>query len=973
MHQRGLAIIVVASCLLAGLLSRPASAQFQPPSERFDLSGTAAYNWLDGPAGVIQLEGQGREVTITLDDAQLSAKNAVLWLTPIKDAVLPEQRCQIALMGDAKLTQGSVTRGGDQLLITTTIRGPIRLTVEQRLARDQEKSDLFRSARALRDQTLQMDAVRLGRTPPDLSAALPPSTRPAPATRPAPPQTITSLQLARFQTVQTTDDRVALIASGGLLIIQSRSDGAFLQLQAERAVLFTDLRSLRDLEQADILRHVRDRLRAAYLEGDVRIALTPPAGRVMAEQRLSSERAYYDFGSDRAILTDAILLTADTRTSIPIIVRAQTVRQLAAGEFAARGVELSTSSFATPSYELAAGKAYIKQSDTGDPEIGARTSFEASHATARMWGVPLFYWPAASGTISEHGMPLRQLQIENSNRFGLGVQSTWGLFESLGKTPPRDLDARFKLDYYGDRGPAAGLDADYDGGLVSAITGEPWNFRGQLRSFFVYDTGTDEFGGDRLKLEPSQEFRGRFRWEHQHYLPDDWQVQWRAAWVSDPTFLEQWMEKEFQSNQRQDLMLYLKHQPAGGNTALTFLANYNPASFITTSDMQQEQVEIERLPQLGYYITGASAGDDTLTFYSANTLSRLKFDNSGATLAEQGFGPGLSPGLPSLGTTGTPSGETYRGDFRQELAMPLTAGQFRVVPYVIGRYTAYTNSVSGGSENRLYGGGGVRMTTAFWKVDETVESSLFDLHRMRHVVEPYANFYLSAQSTDRSKLLIYDEDVDAINEIMAAQIGVRQRWQTKRGGPGRWRSVDVFTLDIQGNFFANQPPDAELAPTGFRGLFFDSLPEASIPRNGVNIDAMWRISDTMTLLADAQYNMDKSTLATAAIGLAVRHQPNISWFIGTRYIEELNSNIATLAVEYQLTPKYSLAVGQSFDFGEGQTVGTNATLFRRFDRFVTAVRVYYDARNAVSGFSFNFYPENMAPRFATDTMRGAFE
>jgi len=40
--------------------------------------------------------------------------------------------------------------------------------------------------------------------------------------------------------------------------------------------------------------------------------------------------------------------------------------------------------------------------------------------------------------------------------------------------------------------------------------------------------------------------------------------------------------------------------------------------------------------------------------------------------------------------------------------------------------------------------------------------------------------------------------------------------------------VDFFTFNVEGNFFAHKPNDSLIAPTRFRGLFFDSLPEASI-------------------------------------------------------------------------------------------------------------------------------------------------
>src|SRR5262249_35186520 len=154
------------------------------------------------------------------------------------------------------------------------------------------------------------------------------------------------------------------------------------------------------------------------------------------------------------------------------------------------------------------------------------------------------------------------------------------------------------------------------------------------------------------------------------------------------------------------------------------------------------------------------------------------------------------------------------------------------------------DSVDGDVQNRFYLGGGLRISTALWRVYETINSDLFDIHRVRHVIEPEVNFFASTQSVDHNELFIYDSQVDQINDIQAAQIALRQRWQTKRGGPGRWRNVDFLTLGISADLFANQPPPAELAPQSFRGVFFPTLPEASIPRNSLNMDLTWRVSDT---------------------------------------------------------------------------------------------------------------------------------
>ena len=83
----------------------------------------------------------------------------------------------------------------------------------------------------------------------------------------------------------------------------------------------------------------------------------------------------------------------------------------------------------------------------------------------------------------------------------------------------------------------------------------------------------------------------------------------------------------------------------------------------------------------------------------------------------------------------------------------MNVGQFKVVPYLLGRYTVYTDSPAGGAKNRFLGGVGARISTAFWKVDDSVESDLFDLHRLRHVIEPEVNLFTSAETVHREQRL----------------------------------------------------------------------------------------------------------------------------------------------------------------------------------------------------------------------------
>lgn len=806
---------------------------------------------------------------------------------------------------------------------------------------------------------------------------LPPVPAPAtaPTTRPIRPSQRVSFEAGAADIITTPDGKVAAMLWDGVTVVRTDDLDRVVQLQAERVILFTPLNSLEELGEAEQLKRVGQVVTAAYLEGDVRILYTPTiSGR--NEQRLRADRAYYELEIDRAVLTDAVIHTMEPQRQIPLVIRADTIRQLSEGEYKADNVELTTSSFAVPSYSIKSDKAYVRQYDTGDPRYGNRTVFSAHGNTFRAYNVPFFYWPWASGSMTEQGSALREILLGSGRGFGPSVRTRWGLFETLGKIPPEDLDVSFTADYFGDRGPAGGIDADYKGGFITDTSKQPWSFIGDFRSYVVNDHGEDRLGHNRRRVDPEDDLRYRFLWEHQHFFPSDWQLQLRAGVVSDPTFLEEWFQREFNDGLPHDLSINLKRQRQ--SEAVVIAGNIQPNDFVTNAGMLQEQFEVERYPELGYYRIGDSFWNDQFTFFSANTASALHFQQSDASYADMGFRgaidpfpPGLPAGLPSIGTTGLTDDTVYRGDFRQEINYPFSAGQFRVVPYVVGRVTAYSDTPNGSDETRLYAGTGLRLSTAFWRTDDTASSDFLDIHRLRHVIEPTINLHTGISTTDREDVFIYDEQVDGINDISALQLAVNQRWQTKRGGAGRWRSVDVFTLNTELNLFLNQPDDDDLRPTMFRGLYFPTHPEASVPRNSVNIDALWRLSDSTAVFYDMQYNLDELMLATTSVGLAAQRDQRLAYFVGARYIGELNSTIASLAASYDLTPKYSFRVSQSFNLSQRRNENSSFTLVRKFDRFYMTFAFFYDAVEDESGFRFGLYPEGLGYGLTSDQFQSA--
>ena len=93
---------------------------------------------------------------------------------------------------------------------------------------------------------------------------------------------------------------------------------------------------------------------------------------------------------------------------------------------------------------------------------------------------------------------MREIGFTNRTDLGYSFLSDWGLFETLGQTPPRSLDAAYRLDYFEERGPGFGVDAAYGGGFVTEESRQPWNFKGDLKSYFINDIGTDATGSGWL-------------------------------------------------------------------------------------------------------------------------------------------------------------------------------------------------------------------------------------------------------------------------------------------------------------------------------------------------------------------------------------------------------------------------------------------------------------------------------------------
>src|SRR5438445_6136490 len=128
--------------------------------------------------------------------------------------------------------------------------------------------------------------------------------------------------------------------------------------------------------------------------------------------------------------------TVDPMRGMPIIARARTIRQLSNGEYQMEKVKLTQSSFATPSYDIGLKQAYVRQVETGDPNLGTVTNFTGRGMTFDIQGTPVFWWPVVGGSMTERGSVLRNIELSGGSKFGTGFKLDLGLFELLGKLPP---------------------------------------------------------------------------------------------------------------------------------------------------------------------------------------------------------------------------------------------------------------------------------------------------------------------------------------------------------------------------------------------------------------------------------------------------------------------------------------------------------------------------------------------------------
>lgn len=751
----------------------------------------------------------------------------------------------------------------------------------------------------------------------------------------------------------------ALLVTGGVVVqyTERRSDRT-LQLTAQQAVIFLAGETPRELFTTSA-----DKVLGVYLEGDV-IATD-------GKYTIRSPRVFYDVQRGTGSMADAVFWTYDEKLSLPLYVRAKSLRQVSAGRFEASDARLATSSFFTPHLSIGARSVTV----TRDAPVAGPSQMlmSAEGVTARFGELPFFYWPGFEGSMQE--FPLTEVGFNGSSNTGYGVKTRWNMFGLAGITPWDGVKSDLLIDGFTKRGAAIGTLATVDRA----------DLRGNLFGYVVPDDrGTDE-SPSGSRLDRSGDFRGMIFTDARVNLDNGWTAFVQGSYISDERFVDSYFRRYAETERELTNQGLLRN--ISGNSAFAITGRFSANDFIANDYLIQSQgYSVGKIPELTYVRVNDNILPDAAPGllgwnqeyrigamqmrFNEPTNREMGLDTN--ALAQQAFGQNANESLASrLRARGFTDEPILRLDTRQEVVMALDYGPVKIEPFVTARATMYDDNfkdfaTAAGSQDddrlRLWGAGGVRSSTSFQKVDKSVKSEFFDISGTRHIVEPSVTFMAAGTTRDAQSLPVYDDRVENLLQGNIVRGGVMQTWQTMRGGPGRRHTVDFLKVNADVMWSPDSTPKG--SPIG---RFYDYRPEYSQAGKFGIVDAVWQVTDSTALTSGITYDMDLNQPARTSAGVKLDHSADFSTFAELRYLNARDTTYVDLGGQLRLTPKYVTTGYATYDTDRAEVQNVTARIDREFPDLTFGLGIRYDQITDNFSFTVDFRP------LAQDSRRGQME
>ena len=932
-----------------------------------------------------------------------SSKQAVVWLQSIDQSyagrVSKAYLAQVYMQGDVSIKKGPAAlttdittafSGGNELVTRFVVNGEIFATAHERKEGDANGLEIYqKAAQALSKvqfEPFTVEEPATGYTYPEAvvpdfkyDANTPPKSREpwlieeffTPAGKALPSDGVKKAPAApaekqlqyrypiniapvgeskpQIESTVTPDGTSAATITGRFYVWQKKDEkGSMLEFQADNAVIFyrTDAIKLGGEEAGKGLL-ASGAIKAIYMNGDVVVT--------EGTRTIRAKEFYYDFEKRTGLAINAEMRNFDQQRNIPVYVRASKLRQVAENKFVGEKITLTTSEFYVPQLSVTASSIVITDEQSVQQQSAkAKANYVADlrDVRFRMGGVPVFGLPRMRATAARPDVPIKAIHMGYDNTFGMSVETRWYMSRLLGLREPEGTDSTLAVDYFGDRGVGAGAEVAY----------ERENYFGDVRGYIIDDHGEDRLGRirGRKDVSPESDLRGRFTFQHRQFLAYNWQLTLETSYLSDRNFLEEFDRREFNTGKEQETLVHLKR--IQDNWGLSILAKWRINDF---------QTQMEELPTIEYHRTAESIFDDRATLYSDSQLSGYR----------QRIGDGDNVHI---------SQENYTfASTRNEVDLPLTVSTWKFVPYVAGSAgyddrSGFQRSIVDGRDTGPFGDKtvgvgefGMRGSTQFWTIYPDAKSRLLDINQIRHLAKPY--FTVSG----------FAETDDVVENRDMANIGMLQRWQTKRGIGDKQRTVDWMRLDTSMTI-VNDPADEEesgpdrfvwnkpavplrvySAPEIFNGDLSSINPTLTRfeqwgpRRNMFQTDYVWRTTDTLAVLSDFNYDTDSQEIQQFDIGYSHLVWPNLSYYLGSRYIKrteilnEKGTNVFTAAITYAIDPRYTITFAQQYDFDYGASLRNELTILRKYHRIYYGLSFSVDETLDRQSVMLSIWPEGV--------------
>ena len=184
---------------------------------------------------------------------------------------------------------------------------------------------------------------------------------------------------------------------------------------------------------------------------------------------------------------------------------------------------------------------------------------------------------------------------------------------------------------------------------------------------------------------------------------------------------------------------------------------------------------------------------------------------------------------------------------------------------------------------------------------------------------------------------MYDQSVESLAEGGTVRFGLNNTWQTRRGGPGRWRREDWIELQTDLVLRSEDGPRDSPLPR-----YFGYRPGLSVGGSHFYTELLWAVSDSLGMTGEFTYDFEHDQLAQWRIGATLDHTPALRSFVWFDEIRPLDTRLVTYGIGYDLTTKYNVRIRHQFDVG-GEANRTFAlTLERRLPSWRLQVRTIFD-------------------------------